>query len=138
MFRILSANSEYILAVTRILVGISFATHGGQKFFDLFSGIPHQMPEPMLYTAGTIELVGGIMIALGLITNWAAFISSGLMAAAYFIAHFDFSGPYLPSQNRGELAVVYCWFFLYLAAHGPGAWSLDGRLTRGAAADSTT
>ena len=136
MFRILSANSEYILAITRILVGISFATHGGQKLFGLFGGFAHEMSGPMLYTAGTIELLGGLLIALGLITNWAAFIASGLMAAGYFIAHF--SRAFLPIQNGGELALVYCWFFLYLAAHGPGAWSLDGRLTRGAAADSTT
>jgi putative oxidoreductase len=136
MFRLLSANSEYILAIMRILVGASFASHGAQKLFGLFGGLAHSMPPPMLYTAGTIELLGGLLIALGLLTNWAGFISSGLMAVAYFIAHA--TRGLWPILNGGELAIVYCWFFLYLSASGPGAWSVDGLLSRGAAADSTT
>jgi putative oxidoreductase len=135
MFRLLSANSEHILAITRILVGINFASHGAQKLFGLFGGFSAPMPLPMAYTAGVIELLGGLLIALGLLTNWAGFLASGLMAAGYFIAHAPQG--FWPILNRGELAIVYCWFFLYLAARGPGAWSVDGLLTRGATADST-
>jgi putative oxidoreductase len=136
MFRLLSANSEYILAIMRILVGINLASHGAQKLFGLFGGLSAAMPPAMLYTAGTIELLGGLLIALGLLTTWTGFISSGLMAAAYFIAHAP--QDLWPILNRGELAIVYCWFFLYLAARGPGVWSIDGLLTRGTTADSTT
>ncbi len=136
MFRFLSAQSEYILSITRILVGINFATHGAQKLFGVFGGAPAQMPPPLLYTAGSIELLGGLLIAVGLLTNWSAFVSSGFMAAAYFMAHF--SQGFWPILNHGELALVYCWLFLYLAAHGPGSWSLDAMLSRGSTASSTT
>lgn len=127
MFRLLQAHSTYVLAGARILVGINFATHGAQKLFGAFGGAP-DMPLLRLYTAGAIELVGGLLIALGLFTRWAAFVSSGLMAAAYFIAHAG--NGFWPILNRGELAIVYCWLFLYLTAAGPGALSLDAILGR--------
>jgi putative oxidoreductase len=123
MFDFLSKNQSYVLSIARVLIGINFATHGAQKLFGVFGGAPAQMPTMLLYPAGVIELVGGILIALGLMTSLAAFISSGLMAAGYFMAHA--TEGFWPIQTQGELAITYCWFFLYLASHGPGAWSLD-------------
>lgn len=123
MFGFLSKNQSQILSIARILIGINFATHGAQKLLGVFGGAPAEMPVVLLYPAGVIELVGGIMIAVGVMTTMTAFISSGLMAAGYFMAHAPQG--FWPILNRGELAIVYCWFFLFLAAHGPGVWSLD-------------
>ena len=81
---------------------------------------------PLLMVGGFIELVGGLMIAIGLFAGIAAFIASGEMAVAYFTAHAP-HGP-TPLQNKGELAVVYCFLFLYVAAHGAGIWSVDAAM----------
>lgn len=78
--------------------------------------------------AGLVELVGGLMIAFGLLTSYAAFLASGQMAVAYFKAHAP-QGAF-PLLNGGELAVVYCFLFLYIASQGAGGWSLDGRMRR--------
>jgi putative oxidoreductase len=75
--------------------------------------------------AGTIELIGGFLIMIGLFTGFAAFLASGLMAFAYFIAHFSMEA-FLPIVNRGELAVLYCFVFLYIASRGSGVWSVEG------------
>ena len=120
----LSASAPRILGLTRILSGTMFALHGSQKVLGLFGGAPAEAPAFIIWTAGPIELLGGALIALGLFTRGAAFLSSGLMAFAYFIGHG--SRGFLPILNGGELAVLYCWLFLYLTAQGPGAWSLDG------------
>jgi putative oxidoreductase len=117
-----------IYAGLRAFAGLLFMQHGLQKVFGLFGGRPEQMPEPMLWTAGLIELLGGALVALGLFTRWAAFFSSGLMAAAYFMAHAPQG--FLPMLNKGELAVLYCWAFFFIAAHGPGNLSLDRALGR--------
>ncbi len=123
MFAFLSAHKDYVLAIARILIGTSFATHGMQKLFGFFGGAPAEMPTALLYPAGAIELVGGVLIAIGLLTSWAGLISSGLMAAAYFMAHA--TQGFWPILNRGELAIAYCWFVLVVAAYGPGAWTLQ-------------
>lgn len=115
---------EQIYALLRIISGLMFASHGGQKVLGLFGGAPPDTPVAILYIAGLIELVGGLMIAAGFFTRVAAFLSSGLMAAAYFMVH-QAMGP-LPIQNQGELAVLYCWVFLYFAARGDGIWSVGG------------
>ena len=73
--------------------------------------------------AGSIELIGGTLIMIGLFTRWAAFLCSGLMAAAYWVAHG--TKELLPILNGGELAALYCFVFLFIAAHGPGLWSVD-------------
>jgi putative oxidoreductase len=117
-----------IYGALRILVGLLFLAHGLQKLFGLFGGPPAELPSPLLWTAGVIELVGGACVALGLLTRWAAFLCSGLMAAAYFMAHAPQG--FFPIVNRGELSALYCWIFLFIAAHGPGAWSLDRILSR--------
>ncbi len=114
--------SEEIYALTRILFGLLFLCHGLQKIFGVFGGAPAGMPAPLLYTAGTIELVGGALIALGLFAVHAAFVCSGEMAVAYFLVHQPQG--LVPIQNHGELAVLNCWFFLMVAAKGSGIWSL--------------
>ena len=101
-----------------------FAMHGAQKLLGMFGG--HQMPmmtQP--WFAGVIEVIGGIMIAVGLFTSIAAFIASGEMAFAYFIAHAPKS--WNPLANGGELAVLYCFLFLYIATRGGGRWSVERR-----------
>jgi putative oxidoreductase len=111
-------------ALFRIVVGFLFLWHGPQKLFGFPIAVPAGAPAFVLYTAGPIELIGGTLVMIGLFTRWAAFLSSGLMAFAYWMAH----GPraLLPIVNQGELAVVYCFAFLFIAARGAGIWSVDG------------
>lgn len=111
-------------AVMRVVFGLLFLCHGSQKLFG-FPGPPPQLPPPLLWAAGCIELVGGGLIAVGLFSRWAAFVCSGEMAVAYWIAH----GPrsFFPLLNGGELAVLYCFVFLVIATNGPGIWSVDRR-----------
>jgi putative oxidoreductase len=114
---------EPLYAVLRIVAGLLFACHGAQKLFGVFGG--PQASQPLMMAAGVIEFGGGLLIAIGFLTGIAAFVASGEMAVAYFMAHFP-SG-WLPLLNHGELAVVYCFLFLYIAARGGGAASVDGR-----------
>jgi putative oxidoreductase len=118
----LRAHSETIYGLMRIVVGFTFLCHGAQKLFGMFGGMPVEM-NALLYTAGVIEFVGGALIMIGLQAGWAAFLCSGTMAAAYFMAH-QANGA-LPIQNQGELAVVYCFVFLYIASKGSGKLSVD-------------
>jgi len=111
-----------IYAATRIVVGLLFAHHGAQKLFGFFGGAPAEMPALLLYAAGGIELVCGLLVAIGLYTRPAAFLASGTMAVAYFMVHQPMG--LLPILNRGELAALYCWVFLLIAACGDGIWSL--------------
>ena len=124
----LARLSEPIYAVFRIVCGALFAFHGAQKILGSFGG-QTQAVGTQLWFAGVIELVGGIMIAIGLLAGIAAFLSSGEMAAAYFLAHAP-RGTW-PIQNQGELAALYCFAFLYISARGAGMLSIDGA-TRGA------
>jgi putative oxidoreductase len=123
MKRYLGRFSEHIYGILRIVVGFLFACHGAQKLFGTFGGTPH-LSNPMFLAAGLIELVAGLMIAVGFFAGIVAFIASGEMAVAYFKVHA--SGGLWPIVNRGELAVLYCFLFLYIAARGSGAFSLDG------------
>ena len=118
---ILGRFAPQLYALLRIVSGLLFACHGLQKF-GLFGGQPVPIMSE-LGLAGVIELVGGVMIAAGLFTSLAAFICSGEMAVAYFKAHAP--GGFLPLQNGGELAVLYCFIFLYVAARGSGTWSVQ-------------
>ncbi|MBK8464439.1 MAG: DoxX family protein [Chloracidobacterium sp.] len=127
MERFLGRYSTYIYAVLRIVSGFLFMWHGTQKLLGYPpSGTPSSGEglSPLIAVAGTIELFGGIMIMIGLFTAVAAFLSSGLMAVAYFMAHFSLQA-FLPVVNKGELAVVYCFLFLYIASRGSGVWSVD-------------
>ena len=113
-------------ALLRIMTAFLFIPHGYQKLFGLGGVGPRDGTLPMI--AGTIELVGGILILIGFKTRWVAFLCSGLMAAAYFIAHAK--DGFLPLLNRGELAVLYCFVFLFLWANGSGPWSVDDLLAK--------
>lgn len=111
-------------ALLRIVVGLLFAFHGLQKIFGLFGG--RAVPLASLAgAAGVIELVGGVLVMIGLFTTPAAFICSGEMAYAYFSVHQP-TGSW-PIQNRGELAALYCFVFLFIAARGSGIWSVQRR-----------
>jgi putative oxidoreductase len=125
--RFLAPFTETIYAVMRFVIGFLFACHGLQKLFGLMGG--QKVGAPMMMVAGVIELVGGLMVAAGLMAGVAAFISSGEMAVAYFMAHFPHG--FWPIENKGELAVVYCFIFLYIAAKGSGRYGVDGTLRRG-------
>ncbi len=116
--------SAQTYAIMRVFIGGLFLFHGSQKLFGFPGTPPGEAPAFVLYTAGPIELVGGALVMVGLFTRWAAFICSGLMAAAYWMAHG--TKAFLPILNHGELAVIYCFVFLFISAHGPGIWSLDG------------
>jgi len=122
----------YAHALLRIVAGFAFLQHGVQKLFGLLGGVDGHgatVPLASLYgAAGVIELVGGVLILLGLFTRPAALISSGEMAAAYFIAHFPRS--FWTSQNQGEPAVLNCFIFLYFAAAGAGIWSIDALMRK--------
>ena len=122
----------YTRSVLRIVAGLTYSLHGYQKMFGLFGGMGGTGAKPpflsLLWTAGVIETVGGALLILGLFTTPIAFILSGEMAFAYFIRHFPRS-PW-PIMSGGELAVVYCFLFLYLFTAGPGAWSLDTLLKK--------
>jgi putative oxidoreductase len=118
-----------LYALFRILAGLFFATHGAQKALGLMGG--PQATAPLILAAGWIELITGVLLAIGLFTSFAAFIASGEMAVAYFMAHAPQG--FWPVINKGELAVVYCFAFLFMAAHGAGIWSIDAMRRGGAA-----
>ncbi len=113
-------------ALLRIMTGFLFVPHGYQKLFGLGGVGPRDGTLPLI--AAVIEIVGGTLIVLGWQTRWVAFLCSGLMAAAYFIAH-GFNA-FLPLLNRGETAVLYCFVFLFFWANGPGPWSIDSLLAK--------
>lgn len=122
---VLAGYAPQAYALMRIIVAILFLSHGLQKVFGLFGGLNGTAAPifSLMGVAGLIELVAGALIAVGLFTAPAAFIASGHMAAAYFIGHF--SKGFWPIENSGELAVLYCFVFLYMATRGAGIWSVD-------------
>jgi putative oxidoreductase len=133
MHRISVKCAPYAYAVLRIVVGLMFAVHGSQKLFGI-PPRPEQMKslDALIATAGGIELVCGLLVAVGFFAGCAAFLASGQMAVAYFGWHcphnFDSIYQFLPSVNGGELAVMYCFIFLLIAAQGSGVWSVDACL----------
>jgi putative oxidoreductase len=122
MQKALGRLSPYFFALLRIIAGLAFAQHGAQKLFGLLGGQAVELTSQR-GLAGIIEFVGGIMIAIGLFTSPVAFLASGEMAWAYFQQHAK--GGFFPIQNGGELAVLYCFIFLYFAAVGSGKLSID-------------
>jgi putative oxidoreductase len=123
MHRFLGKYSEYFYAVLRIVAGLMFAMHGAQKLFGWPGNKPTVPIASQMGAAGVIELVCGLMIALGLLASFAAFVASGEMAVAYFMVHAPKGS--LPILNEGELAVLYCFVFLYIASRGSGPLSVD-------------
>ncbi len=128
MERWLGRHAERIYPIFRLVIGILFASHGAQKLFGAFGG-QVMTSNPLMLAAGIIELAGGLLIAVGLLTSWVAFVASGEMAVAYFMAHAPRG--FWPLVNQGELAVIYCFAFLFVAARGGGAYSLDAAMRRG-------
>ena len=127
MERAVRKYAPHLYVLLRIVAGLLFACHGAQKLFGVFGGIGGQPGASvplfsLMGLAGCIELVGGLLIALGILTSFAAFIASGQMAFAYFMQHFPRG--FWPIQNGGELAVLYCFLFLYIAANGVGMWGV--------------
>lgn len=119
----MSAYNTQCYALMRIVVGFLFLWHGVQKLFGIPIPIPGPVPAFITNVAGPIELAGGVLVMIGLLTRWAAFITSGQMAVAYWMAHG--TKALLPIQNKGELAVLYCFVFLFISTQGGGNWSVD-------------
>jgi putative oxidoreductase len=110
-------------ALLRIVAGFLLLWHGAQKLLSVPMPPPPQIPAFVVYVAGPIELIGGALVMIGLFAGWAAFLCSGLMAFAYWMAHGTHA--LFPIQNGGELAALYCFVFLFISAHGAGIWSMD-------------
>jgi putative oxidoreductase len=128
----LTRFTDPVYCITRLIVGLLFASHGGQKILGFPPG-GHGAGAGLMLLGGWIELVCGLLIAVGLLTRVAAFIASGEMAVAYFMVHAK--GGFFPIVNHGESAVFYCWFFFFAIFYGAGLWSLDAMLfKRGAMA----
>lgn len=119
----LERYTEESYAVLRMISGFLFIWHGASKVFGFPGDGPSEMPI-MLYLVGPIELLGGIFICIGFMTRISAFLSSGLMAVAYWMAHASMENMF-PSQNHGDLAILFSFVFLFIATKGAGIWGLD-------------
>jgi putative oxidoreductase len=123
-----AAWAPRVLSVVRIMAALLFIEHGTQKLFGwppppaAMAGMLENLP-PLLVVAAWMELVGGILLGMGLFTRWVAFVLSGQMAAAYFIGHA--SQGFFPASNGGDAAILFCFIFLYFFFAGPGCWSID-------------
>jgi len=122
MDRWLGKYSEWIYAIMRIVIGFLFACHGAQKLFGVL-GSQGRATGGLMTVGGIIEFGGGVLVALGLWAGYVAFLASGMMAVAYFMAHAP--GGFWPILNHGELAVAYCFVFLFIASKGSGRLSLE-------------
>ena len=137
----LNRCADPVYCIMRFIAGIMFACHGAQLVLGRFGGMPGS-DKPIMMIGGWIQLVGGLLIALGLLTRVAAFLASGEMAVAYFMFHVA-KAPTLEAKffailNHGELAVLYCWLFLFVFFYGAGRLSIDAMMRRGAAAPTAT
>lgn len=134
--RFFATISPHVLSITRIIVAGLFLVHGAQKLYNLPPDPEHFMKSlpPLILVAGILEFYGGILLLLGLFTRPVAFILSGQMAVAYFMAHAPKTlfplWNHIPTVNHGELAVIYCFVFLYLWTTGGGPISLDALFFR--------
>jgi putative oxidoreductase len=129
----LNRFADPVYCIMRLIVGLTLACHGAQKILGWFAkpGQPPASLDMTMTIGGWIELICGLLIAIGLLTRPAAFLASGMMAVAYFMAHA--SGGFFPIVNRGELAVVYSWLFFFMFFYGPGRLSLDAMIWGGPA-----
>jgi putative oxidoreductase len=128
MAQFLAPWDRQIYAAMRIVAGLLFLFHGSQKLLNWPVDAMAGLPPFITYIAGPIELIGGTLVMIGLLTRWAAFFCSGLMAAAYWLAHG--SKALYPMLNGGELAIMFSFVFLYIAARGAGIWSVDSLRNR--------
>jgi putative oxidoreductase len=122
MERVLGKIAPQLYALMRITIGLLFACHGAQKLFGVLGGRQVAIASH-LGLAGAIELAGGLMVATGFLTGFAAFVAAGEMAYAYFTVHMR--GSWWPIKNGGELALLYCSVLLYIASRGAGVWAVD-------------
>ncbi len=129
--RTLDNYREHSYALLRIVTGYLFLWHGTQKLLDFPSAYPFGDLSPLMATGGVIELVGGALVCIGLLTRVAAFVCSGQMAVAYWMFHAPQANPIFPILNGGDLAILYSFAFLYIACRGGGIWSIDGLRSRG-------
>lgn len=125
MLGFLERYQDQSYALMRIVTGFLFLCHGSQKLFGFPAAAREGAPAWIQYGAGSIELIGGALVLIGLATRPAAFLCSGTMAVAYWLAHG--TRDLFPLNNGGELAALYCFVFLFIACRGGGAWSVDGR-----------
>ena len=123
----MSRFAPIAFALLRVFAGVMFAMHGTRKLWA-WPGTGDPSTAALSITAGWIEVITGTLIAVGLGASWAAFLASGTMAVAYWLRHG--TQAFLPLENRGELAVLYGFLFLWIAAHGAGAWSIDSMIGR--------
>src|SRR6266498_3210552 len=123
----MSSYNSQGYALMRIVAGFLFLWHCAHKLFGIPTAIPVEVPAFITYIAGPIELIGGTLVMIGLFTRWSAFLASGLMATAYWMGHG--TKALLPIQNEGELAVLYCFVFLFISTQGGGIWSVDATRT---------
>ena len=127
MERFLGKYSDYLYALMRIMVGLLFASNGARKLFGVFGGMGGSEEAAPLFSqiglAGIIEFFGGLLVTVGLVTGYAAFIMSGEMAVAYFQSHFPKG--FWPILNGGERAVFYCFVFLFIASRGGVVWCVE-------------
>jgi putative oxidoreductase len=129
MTNLLKKCEPLFLGLLRIVTGFLFMQHGGQKMFGFPAAQRHDFDFfSMMGVAGTLELFGGFLIVVGLFTRPTAFVLSGLMAFAYFIAHAP--NNFWPILNHGELAALFSFVFLYISSAGAGSWSVDGYRSR--------
>jgi len=137
----LNRFTDPVYCIMRLIVGLMFASHGGQLVLGMFGGMPGSN-NSFTQTGGWIQLIGGFLIAFGLLTRISAFISSGEMAVAYFMIHvanattpmakfFPIASAGPQFSNKGELAVFYCWVFFFIFFYGPGRWSIDAWIGKG-------
>jgi len=128
-----------VYCIMRLIAGLMLACHGAQLVLGQFGGMQGSN-NPISQIGGWLQLVCGLLVALGLFTRVAAFILSGEMAVAYFMFHVGNAATttarVFPIVNKGELAVFYCWFFLFVFVYGPGRWSLDALMGRSRATEA--
>jgi putative oxidoreductase len=126
--RFLASKTEYAYALLRIVTGAMFAVHGVTKLFHMWLP-PNTTLSTQMWIGGVIELACGVLIAIGAMTRYAAFLASGTMAVAYIQFHwkFAFGKNFLPYNNGGEEALLYAFVWLFIACKGAGIWSVDGK-----------
>ena len=130
----LNRFADPFYCIMRLVVGLMFACHGLDKIFGAFTPKAEALPTLML-VGGWVEIVCGFLVAFGLLTRLAAFVASGEMAVAFFMMHAPKG--LIPYVNKGELAIFYCWFFLFVVFYGAGRWSIDALIGKGKTASTT-